>query len=56
MICPNCGAEMNYHAKKIDQIASAQEPGAADPDLGGVVQEIHSCPKCGKSAWRRSTS
>ncbi len=55
MICASCGVEMNYHAKKIDQTATAREPGAIDPDLGGVVKEIHSCPKCGKSASRRST-
>jgi len=56
MICPNCSVAMNYHAKKIDQIASVREPEAADPDLGGVVKEIHSCPNCGESASRRSTS
>ena len=56
MICPNCGGAMNHHANKIDQIATARDQGAIDLELGGVVKEIHSCPKCGESASRRSTS
>ena len=44
MICPKCGTEMNHHADKIDY-AAENEP--IDTALGGVLKEIHTCPKCG---------
>ena len=44
MICPKCGAEMNHHADKIDY-ASEGEP--VDTAFGGVLNQIHTCPKCG---------
>jgi len=50
MICPDCGVEMNYHAEKIDY--SIQDPKQIDPVFGGVVEEAHTCPKCGKTALR----
>jgi predicted RNA-binding Zn-ribbon protein involved in translation (DUF1610 family) len=56
MICPDCGVEMNYHAEKLDPMAALANPEAVDPVLGGAVSEIHSCPNCGKSASRRSSS
>lgn len=56
MICPDCDLEMNYHAEKIDRLAAARNPETIDPDLDGALSEIHSCPECGKSASRRSTS
>jgi hypothetical protein len=56
MLCPGCGAAMNHHAEKLDHLAALRDPEAVDPELGGVVQEIHSCPECGKSASRRSPS
>jgi ribosomal protein S27AE len=43
--CPECGAEMNFHAEKLDQSRAADDP-AADAALGGVVLEIHTCPVC----------
>ena len=45
MICPKCGVEMNHHADKIDY---ASEEESADTVFGGVLKEIHNCPKCGR--------
>ena len=44
--CPQCGAEMNFHAEKVDTSRGFEGP-ATDPDLGGVLVEIHTCPVCG---------
>jgi len=54
MICPDCGSEMNYHAEKLDYTAACIEPEAVDPDLGGVLAEVHTCPRCGKMGTRRA--
>ena len=35
---------MNHHADKADY-GSGDEP--MDPAFGGVVKEVHTCPKCG---------
>ena len=53
MLCPNCGAEMNHHAMKIDYSISTEGDGAAiDPETGGRLVEAHTCPKCGQIALR----
>jgi len=44
MNCPGCGAVMNYHADKVDYSDSDQ----ADLVFGGTVEEVHTCPKCGR--------
>jgi ribosomal protein S27AE len=54
MICPACGVEMNFHAEKIDYATGLAEPDAIDADLGGVVEEFHTCPECGQSLSRRA--
>ena len=54
MICPQCGIEMNYHAEKIDYMTALTEPEAADPDLGGILEEVHTCPGCGNMGSRRA--
>ena len=54
MICPACGVEMNRHALKVDYGAALESPEAVDPDLGGVLEEAHTCPECGKTLLRRS--
>jgi predicted RNA-binding Zn-ribbon protein involved in translation (DUF1610 family) len=54
MICPDCGIEMNYHAEKLDYAAALTDPEAVDPDLGGVLEEVHTCPRCGKVESRRT--
>jgi ribosomal protein S27AE len=53
MKCPDCGADMNQHAEKIDYSVALRDPKAVDPVLGGVVEEFHTCPKCGAGATRR---
>jgi len=52
MICPDCGAEMNHHAMKIDY--SVDDPALIDPAFDGVVQEAHTCPECGRVALRQA--
>ena len=55
MICPACGAEMNHHAEKLVHVhlkGSADEA-RLDPVLGGIVEELHTCPACGANASRR---
>ena len=52
MICPECGAEMNHHAMKIDY--SIEDPAVIDPAFGGVVQEAHTCPNCGHISLRQA--
>lgn len=52
MICPDCDVEMNYHAEKIDY--SVQDPKAIDPAFGGVVEEAHTCPECGKTSLKKA--
>jgi len=51
MICPDCGAEMNHHANKIDY--SNDVPEEVDADLGGTIEEAHICPECGKTVMRK---
>jgi hypothetical protein len=45
---------MNYHAEKIDYMAALTNPEAIDPDLGGIVEEVHTCPGCGNMETRRA--
>ena len=40
---------MNRHAEKL------AKPDAVDPDLGGILEEVYACPKCGKTAIRQAT-
>jgi ssDNA-binding Zn-finger/Zn-ribbon topoisomerase 1 len=44
--CPECGAEMNFHAEKVDQSRTFEEVATLDPALDGVLVEIHTCPAC----------
>lgn len=53
MKCPACGAEMNQHAEKLDYTAALRDRQSVDPQLGGVIEEFHTCPKCGSNASRR---
>lgn len=54
LICPQCGVEMNRHAEKVDYAARPSDPEAFDPDFGGVVEEFHTCPECGRTLSRRA--
>jgi hypothetical protein len=40
---------MNHHAEKLVVTAAPD----VDPDLGGYIQELHSCPNCGHLESRR---
>jgi ribosomal protein S27AE len=50
MICPKCGAEMNHHAVKIDY--GRDNAALTDNDFGGILEEVHTCPKCGATELR----
>jgi hypothetical protein len=52
MKCPDCGIDMNHHADKINYSAALAAPGTADAELGGVIEEVHTCPGCGKTEMR----
>ena len=57
MRCPKCGAEMNHHADKVDYSAGLDRTAASGSDdlgLGGVLQEVHTCPNCGNVELRRA--
>lgn len=56
MKCPNCGADMNRHAEKIDYSAALRDPKSIDAILGGAIEEFHTCPKCGSNASRKGTA
>jgi hypothetical protein len=48
---------MNHHAEKIDYSADTTvDASAFDPDLGGVLEEVHTCPACGKTHARAKVS
>lgn len=50
MICPDCGAEMNHHAMKIDY--GVDDPAFIDAVFGGALKEAHTCPECGRTEMR----
>jgi ribosomal protein S27AE len=52
MTCPACGAEMNHHAEKLVYSTGPDQASSADPHLGGVIEELHTCPRCGTSVSR----
>ena len=53
MICPNCNMAMNHHAEKLVDPRTAAEAAAMDPRMGGVIQEVHTCPGCGRVDARK---
>lgn len=54
MKCPVCKVDMNHHAEKIDYTAALSDTGAMDTELGGVIEEVHTCPECGDVEVRRA--
>ena len=54
MVCPTCGIEMNHHADKLVHPTGAADEAYMDPVLGGIVEELHTCPGCGTGASRRA--
>ncbi len=53
MVCPQCGIELNHHAEKLVDPVSREEAAHVDPALGGLIEEMHCCPQCGKGDSRR---
>lgn len=49
MKCPDCGIDMNHHADKVDYSVESER---VEAELGGVLQEVHCSPGCGKTAMR----
>lgn len=55
MTCRECGVEMNLHAEKIDYTAALDDDATdVDPQLGGILEEAHACPLCGKTETRKA--
>ena len=54
MICPRCGATMNHHADKLVDASRAEDAAAVDPALGGMIDEMFGCPRCGNAESRRA--
>ena len=50
--CPECGAEMNHHATKVDY--GAEDAEIINPVFGGVLKEAHCCPHCGHTELKAS--
>jgi hypothetical protein len=50
--CEGCGSPMNRHARKCAEPTDARQAALVDRELGGVVREIHGCPRCGAVAAR----
>lgn len=50
MICPDCGAVMNHHAMKVDH----GDYDARDSIYGGDLNEVHTCPECGRVDLRQA--
>ena len=54
MICPRCGVAMNHHAEKLVYPSGSHETSAVDPALGGMIEELYTCPECGGGAARHA--
>ena len=53
MTCGACDATMNPHAEKVVVPVTDEEAATVDWAVGGVVEEIHQCPRCGGIQSRR---
>ena len=53
MICPTCSVAMNHHAEKLVHPTGPVDETCVDRVLGGIVEELHTCPACGTGASRR---
>jgi len=54
IICKECGIDMNFHAEKINysKMYGYDHPVLSEDEL---IDEIHTCPECGKSESCSST-
>jgi uncharacterized protein with PIN domain len=48
MKCPQCGVEMTFHAEKV---VYSDVP-STNSIFEGQIEEIHSCPGCGRTEAR----
>jgi hypothetical protein len=46
---------MNHHADKLRKETRLDDASAFDSALGGVIEEFHTCPQCGKTESRRGS-
>jgi ribosomal protein L37AE/L43A len=53
MTCDACGATMNPHAEKPVVPLTDAEAAQADWAIGGSIEEVHHCPRCGRVQSRR---
>jgi len=53
MTCPTCGMTMNHHAEKLVEPRDAAEAEAAGSGMEGLIEEVHTCPGCGRETSRR---
>jgi ribosomal protein S27AE len=54
LICPDCAVAMNHHCDKLVYANDTHQAATTDPSLGGVIEEFHTCPKCGGGASRHA--
>jgi ribosomal protein S27AE len=54
MICPNCRVEMNHHCDKLVYPGDSQQMAHVDYTFAGIMEEFHTCPKCGGGASRHA--
>jgi predicted RNA-binding Zn-ribbon protein involved in translation (DUF1610 family) len=54
MTCPACNMTMIHHAEKLVDPFRPQDRALVDPVLGGIIQEVHTCPECGKAESRQA--
>ena len=51
--CPRCSTVMNRHAEKVIHADNIGDLALVDPDLGGILEETHACPRCGNIEARQ---
>jgi ribosomal protein S27AE len=54
MICPNCRVAMNHHGDKLVHVG--EEIARVDEQFGGLLEEFHTCPNCGRAGSRPAIS
>ena len=55
IICNYCGVEMNFHAEKINYSKINDVESDVNNNEDELIDEIHTCPECGKSESRSGT-
>jgi ribosomal protein S27AE len=52
MQCPACGSTMNHHSVKVNYAAGTDWRQQSEAEPGGILEEIHTCPRCGRTESR----